>query len=245
MIDRAGELATLAQLEATRAQVEPSSHPTTRLGAVLLDFHNTLAVPRSIDDWLSDARGLLVSGQRLPSPESIRDVWRNAKRLFPNRDWDLDPSLHRSTFIQTLSCCGETSTEVAGALYDVMPQQWVLNEGALSFIHRATRAGVRLAVLSNIAIDIRPALEGWGIASSFHAVILSYEVGCVKPDARIFKLAVDALEVPATDCLMIGDSEHDDTGGTVLGMQSLISKPEEMRRAFGLVGAVMASGVGP
>ncbi|WP_285042416.1 HAD family hydrolase [Plantibacter sp. LMC-P-059a] len=126
------------------------------------------------------------------------------------------------------------STDFAEALYEVMPNQWVLNDGAFDFIARASGAGVRLAIVSNIALDIRPALQRWGIDSLLDAVILSYEVGYVKPDPRIFQLAADALGVDPTECLMIGDSQHDDVGGAVLGMACLIARPEQMWRAFAL-----------
>jgi FMN phosphatase YigB (HAD superfamily) len=33
---------------------------------------------------------------------------------------------------------------------------------------------------------------------------------------------------------MIGDSVNDDTGGSALGMQTLIARPNEMWRAFAL-----------
>jgi hypothetical protein len=36
------------------------------------------------------------------------------------------------------------------------------------------------------------------------------------------------------DCLMIGDSAHDDVGGAVLGMQCVITRPEQMWRALEL-----------
>jgi FMN phosphatase YigB (HAD superfamily) len=90
--------------------------------------------------------------------------------------------------------------------------------------------------VSNTSLDIRPALERWGVASAFGAVILSYEVGYVKPDSRIFQLAADALGVDPTACLMIGDTAHDDGGAAAIGMQCLISRQDQMPRAFDLAG---------
>lgn len=124
--------------------------------------------------------------------------------------------------------------DFAEALYETMPGQWVLNDGAADFLIRASGAGMRLAIVSNIALDVRPALERWGIASALDAVILSYEVGYVKPDPRIFQLAADSLGIDPTDCLMIGDSTQDDVGGAILGMQCLIARPDQTWRAFAL-----------
>ncbi|HEY8912094.1 HAD-IA family hydrolase, partial [Lacisediminihabitans sp.] len=153
---------------------------------------------------------------------------------FPTLDWDLDPAAHRHAFVSTLSHDGAIGVDFAEALYETMPNQWVLNDGASDLIVRASRAGMRLAIVSNIALDIRPALERWGISSALDAVVLSYEVGYVKPDPRIFQLAADLLDTDPRDCLMIGDSAHDDVGGAVLGMQCLIARPEQMWRAFAL-----------
>lgn len=219
-----------------QAEARPSHQSGARPSAVLLDFHNTLAVVRSVDEWIDEASDLLAGG---PAPgaiprERIRNVWVEARRLFPALDWDLDPTAHRHAFVSTLSHDDAIPIDVAEALYAVMPNQWMLNAGASDFIARASAVGTRLGIVSNIALDIRPALERWGIATAFDAVILSYEVGYVKPDPRIFRLAADALGVDPTDCLMIGDSAHDDVGGAALGMPCLIVPPEGTWRAFAL-----------
>ena len=220
--------------EEPSAEAQPFNRLAARPSAVLLDFHNTLAVPRSIDGWISEAQALVSDGPLSPVSERMQNVWVDAKRLFPTKDWDLDPAAHRHAFVSTLSHDGAVSIDFAEALYEVMPNQWVLNRGASDFIARASGVGTRMAIVSNIALDIRPALERWGVASALDAVILSYEVGYVKPDPRIFQLAADSLGVDPTSCLMIGDSDHDDVGGAALGMQCLIARPSQMWRAFAL-----------
>jgi len=189
-----------------------------------------------METWIDEAGARMESRPASkPMPhERIRSVWGDAKKLFPTLDWDLDPAAHRHAFVSTLSHDGAIGVDFAEALYETMPNQWVLNDGASDLIVRASRAGMRLAIVSNIALDIRPALERWGISSALDAVVLSYEVGYVKPDPRIFQLAADLLDTDPRDCLMIGDSAHDDVGGAVLGMQCLIARPEQMWRAFAL-----------
>ncbi len=222
--------------ETSSAAVRPSHRSLAHPRAVLLDFHNTLAVLRSVDGWINEAGARIASGPGSgPMPlERIRNVWADAKRLFPTLDWDLDPAAHRHAFVSTLSHDGAMSIDFVEALYETMPNQWVLNDGAADFLARASDAGMRLAIVSNIALDIRPALKRWGIASALDAVILSYEVGFVKPDPRIFQLAADSLGIDPADCLMIGDSAHDDVGGAVLGIQCLIARPDQTWRAFAL-----------
>ncbi|MBF4513000.1 HAD family hydrolase [Plantibacter sp. VKM Ac-2885] len=237
MSDDDGDGASGQPVRATGStEARPSHQSAPRPSAVLLDFHNTLAVVRSVDEWIDEASDLVAGG---PAPgtiprERIRNVWGDARRLFPTLDWDLDPTAHRHAFVSTLSHDDAIPIDVADALYAVMPNQWMLNAGASDFIARASAVGTRLGIVSNIALDIRPALGRWGIADAIDAVILSYEVGCVKPDPRIFRLAADALGVDPADCLMIGDSAHDDVGGAALGMPCLIVPPDGTWRAFAL-----------
>ena len=201
---------------------------------VLLDFHNTLAVPGSIDGWITQARGVVP----VPAPigaglaDKVRNVWTDAKQRFPHLAWDLDPVAHRRVFVSTLSGDGSVPIEFAEALYDTMPDQWALNTGAAEFIARAAGAGIRLALVSNTALNVRPALDRWGISYAFAAVILSYEVGVIKPDPRIFHLATAAIGIDPALCVMIGDSERDDGAAASIGIRCLIGRPDETRKAF-------------
>lgn len=48
------------------------------------------------------------------------------------------------------------------------------------------------------------------VRKHFDVVITSYEVGLMKPDPKIFQLALDGLGVAANEALMVGDSLPDD-----------------------------------
>jgi putative hydrolase of the HAD superfamily len=70
---------------------------------------------------------------------------------------------------------------------------------------RLRAAGVRLAVVSNSEGTIDAMLTEVGLRPYFDAVVDSAVVGAVKPDARIFQIALDALGVEAADAIMVGD----------------------------------------
>lgn len=209
----------------------------TRPGAVLLDFFGTTAVHRSADDWIdAAATGDAPSdAERAIARERLGSVWADAAESFPAGSWDLDPDTHRQAFVQTITRAGGVGADFATRLYEAMPDQVSPNEGVLEFVATVAGHGVPLAVVSNTGIDVRPILRRWGIERSFEAVVLSFDVGFVKPDPRIFRLAADALGVPASGCVMIGDSVTDDTGAVAAGMQSITARPEDMWRAFDLV----------
>jgi len=54
----------------------------------------------------------------------------------------------------------------------------------------------------------RPALDDLGILDLVDAVVLSFEVGMVEPDPRIFRFVEDALGLDPAECLLIGDKSH-------------------------------------
>jgi hypothetical protein len=155
MSEYSGDGASSQPVRATgQAEARPSHQSGARPSAVLLDFHNTLAVVRSVDEWIDEASDLIAGG---PAPgaiprERIRNVWVDARRLFPALDWDLDPTAHRHAFVSTLSRDDAIPIDVAEALYAVMPNQWMLNAGASDFVARASAAGTRLGIVSNIVL---------------------------------------------------------------------------------------------
>lgn len=55
--------------------------------------------------------------------------------------------------------------------------------------------------------------------------VLSFEVGSVKPDPRIFRAALEELGVPAESALMVGDSAEADGGATALGCRFALVDP--------------------
>jgi len=68
--------------------------------------------------------------------------------------------------------------------------------------------GLRLAVVSNFDTRLLRLLEGFGIAPSFDAVVLSSTAGFAKPDPRLFGAALAAVHGGAPTTLHVGDSER-------------------------------------
>ena len=86
-------------------------------------------------------------------------------------------------------------------------------------------------------------LEREGLAQYIDGLVLSCEVGSVKPDTAIFQASLDSIDSTAAQTLMVGDSGHDDVGGTALGMRTLVL-PRTRGTNHGLavvVGLVLAS----
>lgn len=82
--------------------------------------------------------------------------------------------------------------------------------------------GVRIAVVSDIHVDLRVHAQLAGIEHLVDAWVLSYEHGVQKPDAAIFQRALDALQVDPQRALMVGDRASHDGAASHLGVDTLI-----------------------
>ena len=106
------------------------------------------------------------------------------------------------------------------------------------------RQGIKTAVVSNIAFDVRPAFRAIGAADAVDEFVLSFEVGAIKPDPAIFDAALTRLGVTAEDALMVGDSEEADGGAKALGCGFLLVDPlPTSQRPDGLRDALTGYGV--
>lgn len=84
--------------------------------------------------------------------------------------------------------------------------------------------GLKLGIVSN-AFDppelLRRDLERLGVAERVDVAVFASEVGARKPDAAIFRRALDELGVAAASTLFVGDSLAMDIGGAAaLGMHT-------------------------
>ena len=89
--------------------------------------------------------------------------------------------------------------------------------GALS------RAGYRVAALSNSDGRAEVNLQQIGLAREFEFVLDSAEVGVEKPEAAIFHLACQQLELRPSDCVYVGDIlSVDIEGALAAGLRAIL-----------------------
>jgi HAD superfamily hydrolase (TIGR01549 family) len=97
-------------------------------------------------------------------------------------------------------------------------------------------------VVSNIAFDLRPAFAAAGTAADEY--VLSFEVGAIKPDPAIFRIALQRLGVDPADALMVGDSEEADGGARAVGCAfALVDPLPTAERPGGLLRALREHGI--
>jgi HAD superfamily hydrolase (TIGR01509 family) len=101
--------------------------------------------------------------------------------------------------------------------------------GNRAALERLRDAGFRLAVVSNSEGTVEAMLEEVGLRPFFETVVDSAVVGSVKPDARIFQIALARLGLQPADALMVGDSPTADVHGAhALGVRAALVDPLDL-----------------
>jgi epoxide hydrolase-like predicted phosphatase len=81
----------------------------------------------------------------------------------------------------------------------------------------------RTALLSNAWPNVRHQIEGeWAIADAFDTLVISAEVGWVKPDPKIYQHALRQLGLPPQACVFIDDFEVNVEGARQLGIHGIL-----------------------
>ncbi|MEU8540700.1 HAD-IA family hydrolase [Streptomyces sp. NPDC048717] len=224
----------------------------------MFDFSGTLLRVESIAHWL-DA-GLAATGARLsgdafahtverlthhgalPGGPAPREVPARLERLWEERD--LDAERHRAAYTGLIHASGVTDPELTDALYErhKTPEAWHPYPDAARTLAELSRAGVSVAVVSNIAWDLRPVFRVHGLDQWIDVFALSFEVGAQKPDPAIFRYACRELGLDPAETLMVGDDRRADGGAVALGARvhfvdplPVDRRPHGLRPVFGLL----------
>lgn len=87
---------------------------------------------------------------------------------------------------------------------------------------RSLRPRYKTGLLSNAFSDLRRFVtQVWQFADIFDELIISAEVGLVKPDPRIYQLAVSRLGVKPDEAVFIDDFAHNVAGAQAVGLHAI------------------------
>ncbi|WP_328396986.1 HAD family hydrolase [Nocardia sp. NBC_00416] len=217
---------------------------------VLFDFSGTLFRFEPVLDGVVDRSGERLTGKQHAEvmrrmtapvgrpgglPEELSEDWDNR---------DLDPALHRALYSAVLRGSGVGNPDY---LYDqlVSPESWAPYPDTGAALGVLAAAAIPVAVVSNIAWDIRAVFEYRGVADQVAAYVLSYVEGMVKPDPRLFAIACERVGVVPSDVLMIGDSAEADGGAAEIGCAfALVDPVAGDRRPRALIDVLTEYGIG-
>ena len=221
------------------------------LKAALFDFSGTLFrleeddswfAGMSVDDKAVDGHVQAELMRRLTAPTG-RSVQMGPDEYHAWVNRDLAPHLHREAYLHVLRESGMADHH-AESLYQrvISPESWIPYPDTAEVFGALRAQGVKTAVVSNIAFDVRPAFAS--IGAQVDEFVLSFEVGAVKPDPAIFSTALQRLGVQAQEAVMVGDSEEADGGAAALGCGFILVDPlPTSERSDGLLRALREYGL--
>src|SRR5262249_27090399 len=83
---------------------------------------------------------------------------------------------------------------------------WSLFPGAIPGFEHLRARGIALGLVTNGDAGMqREKIERWDLARFFDVVVIEGEFGCGKPDARVYRHALDVLGANPRDAWMVGD----------------------------------------
>jgi len=96
----------------------------------------------------------------------------------------------------------------------------IIDHELITFI-RSLRPKHKTGLISNAWDGLRPYMERENFADAFDTLIISAEVGVMKPEARIFEIALEKLDVKPREAVFVDDFVENITGCEAAGMRGI------------------------
>lgn len=104
---------------------------------------------------------------------------------------------------------------------ELMREYCRLYEDSVPFLTGLRARGVLIALVSNCGDTTRPLLADLGVIPLADSVILSCELGSVKPSAEIYVSALEDLGVAAADAVFVDDQPGFCVGAEAVGVRAI------------------------
>lgn len=128
-----------------------------------------------------------------------RDWWRTlVKRVFEG----LGPMDFEAFFEEVYALFAEASV-------------WQLYPEVPAVLDGLRAAGLKLAIVSNFDSRLTPVCKGLDLFMAVDTVLIASAAGAAKPDALIFRSALEHFGVPPEHALHVGDSWEEDALGAI------------------------------
>jgi HAD superfamily hydrolase (TIGR01549 family) len=127
--------------------------------------------------------------------------------------------------IEQMGGCGERLEACAREIYEEWGacRHFELYEEVPAVLRALANAGLRVGLISNSHRCLASFQSHFELSGLVAAAVSSSEHGRMKPHPSIFRAALDLLDVPAADALMVGDSVSQDVEGALaVGMRAVL-----------------------
>ena len=216
--------------------------PVPPIEAVLFDFANTLFRMLPMEEFLG-----LVWARAGRAPETLdaaaaAEQVRAAARLphvaAAQIGRDTSPEQHREAtdawFAEVPAFAG-----IIDAAYQsvIAIESWHPYDDTATVLRTLSERGVPVGVVSDTIFDLRDFLAAYGLGGYVGAYSLSFELGCEKPDPRMFLKACADLGADPRRTLMVGDNAPRDGGAVACNLRAFLlpAEPKIGRRGLDAV----------
>lgn len=188
--------------------------------AVLFDLYETLVW--SDQQMLDAGRAALAQRAGVEPREFIEQMGRTEDARFRGALGGLEAQL-----AEVLRACGTApAPELLHELAALERATWArgvhLYDDTLTQLRALRRAGRRLALVSNCAAQTAARVAELGLDREVDCVVLSCDVGVLKPEPGIFVIALGRLGVPAHDGIFIDDRPQHLDAARTLGLRTVL-----------------------
>ena len=116
-------------------------------------------------------------------------------------------------------------------------ESWYPYEDTAPVLRTLSERGVPVGIVSDICFDLRDNFAAHGLGGYVGAYSLSYELGCEKPDPRMFLKACADLGADPRRTLMVGDNAPRDGGAVACNLRAFLlpSEPKTGQRGLDAV----------
>lgn len=97
----------------------------------------------------------------------------------------------------------------------------VLDANLIAYIEDLRAGGHAVALLSNDSLELVEKLARLGIAYLFDPVIISAQIGVMKPDPRAYQYTLEILSRPPQQTIFIDDRQENVSAARALGIQGV------------------------
>ena len=115
-----------------------------------------------------------------------------------------------------------------------------LHEDALPTLRGLRERGVPTVLVSNCSHGTRALVERLGLVTEMDAIVLSYEIGSMKPSPGIYLAGLEALDATADEAVFVDDNAEFVAGAEAVGIASLRIDRDADRPGGGVITSLTA-----
>lgn len=197
--------------------------------AILFDLYDTLVRPDSAALTANRAR---LAEQLGIDPLLMAEQWR---RTHDGRMRGSYGSLEADLAAVVRGCgapvpSDEALSEMAVMEYASWGASVALFPDVPEAAARLRARGFRLAIVSNASREAASVVRALNLESSVDAVVVSCEIGALKPEPALLQAALDRLEVAAREALLVDDAPENVAAAIALGLRGVLIRRPELNR---------------